>query len=526
MIAIALEFPAGRYHATPWRRHVNEGAVEWPPSPWRILRALVAVWKRSAAEISQAEVEAILRTLAEPPEFVLPKASTGHTRHFMPWYKKGPEDRTLVFDAFVTVPKSAHVLVRWPSASLDNDRIQLLGRIARNLNSLGRAESWCTAEIATDSATVSGFTCVPLNGDPPENWETIRVLCADPAYAFSSNGLVGHGRKSRSKTTLGAVPVNDPPWNLCVGTLQLEREGWSDPPGSKWVRYAQPRDCFKVELKQARCASRSAKIQVARFALDSTVLPQVTETLQVAEAARRTLIGIYGRLTEVNGVRGRSRVLSGKDERGKPLEDHTHAYYLPSDEDGDGRLDHLTVFACAGFTVEDRRALDHLRELRTGRDCEERHPLRLLLMGVGTTSEYTPGPLQSSRYWRSTTPYIATHYAKTRGRGRIDLRAPLQCESFLQDNLRGQLASLWPELFEQALPEVQIEPEWDLNHAFRVRGRWRSIEFQRFRSKPSDDGGRRLAGAFRLSFARLVRGPIAVGHSSHFGMGLFMPADK
>ncbi len=36
-------------------------------------------------------------------------------------------------------------------------------------------------------------------------------------------------------------------------------------------------------------------------------------------------------------------------------------------------------------------------------------------------------------------------------------------------------------------------------------------------------GARRLAGAFRLTFARPVRGPIALGWSSHFGMGLFVP---
>ncbi|MHC1769940.1 MAG: hypothetical protein AB9869_37600 [Verrucomicrobiia bacterium] len=31
-------------HATPWGRHVTEGAVEWLPSAWRILRAPVATW--------------------------------------------------------------------------------------------------------------------------------------------------------------------------------------------------------------------------------------------------------------------------------------------------------------------------------------------------------------------------------------------------------------------------------------------------------------------------------------------------
>ncbi len=31
MIEIAFRFTAGRYHATPWGRHVNEGVPEWPP---------------------------------------------------------------------------------------------------------------------------------------------------------------------------------------------------------------------------------------------------------------------------------------------------------------------------------------------------------------------------------------------------------------------------------------------------------------------------------------------------------------
>src|SRR3546814_11113755 len=44
MLALAFTFPAGRYHATHWERHVNEGAVVWPPEPWRVLRALIATW--------------------------------------------------------------------------------------------------------------------------------------------------------------------------------------------------------------------------------------------------------------------------------------------------------------------------------------------------------------------------------------------------------------------------------------------------------------------------------------------------
>lgn len=42
MPTVKLRFPGGRYHATPWGHHVNEGRIEWPPSPWRLLRAFIA----------------------------------------------------------------------------------------------------------------------------------------------------------------------------------------------------------------------------------------------------------------------------------------------------------------------------------------------------------------------------------------------------------------------------------------------------------------------------------------------------
>ena len=42
MTRILFSFPGGRYHATPWGSHVNEGLVEWPPSPWRLLRPFIA----------------------------------------------------------------------------------------------------------------------------------------------------------------------------------------------------------------------------------------------------------------------------------------------------------------------------------------------------------------------------------------------------------------------------------------------------------------------------------------------------
>ncbi|KAB2937867.1 MAG: type I-U CRISPR-associated protein Cas5/Cas6 [Phycisphaerae bacterium] len=540
MIAISFRFLAGRYHATPWGRHVNEGAVEWPPSPWRILRALVATWKRTQPDVPESDVKPILETLAaEAPEFVLPPASTGHTRHYMPWHKgwkpEAPEKaKTLVFDTFVTVSRDTALMVRWPNASLDDAQRQTLSRILENLNTLGRSESWCQATLLEGDATDALYqspererrVSLPLNGnDAPRNSEIVRLLCPDPDSAFANDRVVTVTRKTvgpgKNKQVIEErTTVYDPAWNLCMETLQLHKERWSDPPGSRWVQYTRPRDCFKIEpvARSRVTSSEQPRIQVARYALDSTVLPLVTETLPVAEAARRALMSIHGRIAEWNDVRGRSPVFSGKGEHGDPLSGHGHAFYLPTDEDGDGRLDHLTVFARSGFDDDERRALDRLRQLNTGRKGEARHPLRLLLLGMGTLAEYTPGPLRASRVWVSATPYIATRHAKTRGKDRIDISCQQARAEFLSADLREQIRAVCSDL---AAKDVEVEPLFD-GSAFRIAERWRPIEFRRSRSKPGDDGGRRMAGAFRLTFALALHGPIVLGWSSHFGMGLFV----
>jgi CRISPR-associated protein Csb2 len=235
-------------------------------------------------------------------------------------------------------------------------------------------------------------------------------------------------------------------------------------------------------------------------------------------------MGIYGRQNRENdGRNGRSSVFAGKDEQGNRLLGHTHAYYLPTDEDDDGRIDHLTVFARGGFNFGERRALDKLHDLRTGRKGEESHPLRLLVLGMSTHNEYKPGPLRASKVWISATPYLATRFAKTRGRDRIDLRLPQAQGAFLINDLREQLKVALPDM---DLEQIQIEPICDANGGFKVANRWRSIQFKRYRHKASDDGGRRLAGAFRLTFPAAISGPIALGHSSHFGMGLFVPVES
>jgi CRISPR-associated protein Csb2 len=250
---------------------------------------------------------------------------------------------------------------------------------------------------------------------------------------------------------------------------------------------------------------------IARFLLHAPVQPLVEDTLPLAEEFRHRL------LCEFKYVSGGlfSETLAGKNDAREPLRNHEHAFYLPADEDGDGRIDHVTVFAERGFGAEEVRALDRLRQLRFG----EGDPLRLMLVGLGSRADFRSPLFAPARTWVSATPFLASRYPKLRGTKRDRPEDHVTPQIFAMHVLRQELDRLRERRGD--LPAaVGIDP-------LNVLGRrnLRCIQFRRFRKKQGDDGGRRPSGAFRITFAAPVQGPLCLGHSCHFGLGLFLPGE-
>ncbi|MDP8244759.1 MAG: type I-U CRISPR-associated protein Csb2 [Candidatus Hinthialibacter antarcticus] len=550
MIAIALRFSAGRFHATPWGRHVNEGVPEWPPSPWRMLRSLIAAWKIKTREYSNEDVRPIVEAMLALPDFCLPAATSGHTRHYMPWNKSSPT--TLVFDAFVCVDREDELVALWPDAELDESQRNILSKILDNLGYFGRAESWCEARLLDDAdAAQRTPNCSPLNGEPPDkNQELVRVLCADPAQALSDEYVTEEITTGRGNNkTVVKQSQYDPSWNLCMETEQLHKERWSDPPGSQWVRYLRQSDCLSPTPKPKSARRRGPAIQVIRYALDSTVLPLLQDTLPMAEAARRALMGSFGRIQwnrehqgeplPPSGEWPKSELLSGKDASGTPLKGHGHAFYIPTDEDGDGRLDHLTVYCPQGFERGSGElvAADKIRTLMT---FDESKPLRVLLMGLGNANDYAPFPVRASRVWVSATPFIATRHPKAKGIKRDPepvLRDPV---AFLKQVLREELSRLAlrenMQAYQQAIDSAVITPLGENGNFMISPANWmtagkgssrsiRPIQFKKHRMRKKRESSLRC-GAFQIEFPVEVPGPILLGKNSHFGMGLFLPGDQ
>ena len=274
---------------------------------------------------------------------------------------------------------------------------------------------------------------------------------------------------------------------------------------------------------RVRSAKQPRLYTIARFAFDGAEdrppLPSITETLPLAEQVRQALLARCGDLARRRDaslpdtdIWRLSPAFWGKDEQGHPRTGHEHAFFLPADEDGDGRIDHLTVFAPMGLNALERQAIDTLRRLPFGNG----DPLPLLLIGLGRERDFRAPLLEESTVWLSATPFVATRYPKLRGQKRDQPENYTSPRNFVRHILHEELLRR-PQL--PGLASIKDEEAVGM-------GGLRPIQFKRCRSKPGDDGNRRPAGFFRITFTAPVAGPLCLGHACHFGLGLFLPASS
>lgn len=542
MLEIELRFPSGRFHATPWDHHVNEGVVEWPPSPWRLLRALIATWYLKSADDEApctSDDEDRLRSLiwalaAEPPVYVLPQGVPAHTRHYMPLYK---EATTKVLDTFLDVG-AAPLLVRWPEVELAPADRRLLTRLVTCLGYLGRAESWVEGTVRVEPGGEIAEV-VPVGASlpaPSAEAEIVRVLAPMRPGEFASwraaeisrreaRGLAekqdrAHARgkdSSREKLTakdrqrIAAALPNSLFEALQADTSALRKAGWSDPPGSRWLDYLRPSG--KVNPRPAprkpRRAPNSSRT-VARFALASAALPRLTEAVAVAERVRMAL------LKWADGA----AVFAGHDADG-PLRGHRHAFFLPEANGRQGHITHVTIYAAMEFEDQALRALHRLPKVWG----HGGHDIQTVLIGVGKPESFAGEDLEAgqcpllveSAVWVSRTPFIPTRHPKATRAGEPKLdETGLQIGSPEHD-LRRLLREL-----DRGYPEpLRVEPTAGTNLGGK-QVRWSAFRVQR------NDGGEgrrasRVGYGFRVEFPEPVRGPIAVGYGAHFGLGVFVP---
>jgi CRISPR-associated protein Csb2 len=472
---LAVRFPLGRYHANPWDRSVNEGAVEWPPSPWRILRALLATWHTRWPSLPSDTISGLIGALAEPPSYRTPPAWPGHTRHYLPGldHKKGETGHTdLTLDPFLFLGPDDELLVRW-TADLTSEQRAAVAKLAELMPYLGRAESVCEARLLDENPQPDEHWWLPgIKGD-----KTARLLA--PARPV----------------TLAALEV---------GTVEVRRQRRTVPPGTVWVSYATA-----GPLQQDRPSQRSVPgVEAVRFAVEGSVPLQATHGVLLADEAHR----VAGGLLERAGIPDdrRQRVLG----TGRALSGHRHAHWVPipgHDKRG-ARVESLVCWVPQTLRPEEVAAVIDPGSVSGQRGTPENGyrvrglpKVRLLFQAAGTIGQVAPELCGPARCWRTLTPYLPVRHRKR--------RKPFG--DFLIEDIRAELS--YREQF-RGLPVPVVTP---VDPDGGMPDRW-AREFRRYRLTENMSQSRPGLG-LQLGFPQEVTGPLLLGQLSHFGYGIFVP---
>lgn len=518
MTVISLRFLVGRVHATPWGRQVNEGIVEWPFSPWRILRALISTWHHKAKDaVSELTLRGVVEKLAaETPFFYLPRATTAHTRHYMPYIEGSKQKTTKIFDTFVHIQDGEPVEVSWPTVELAQPETEALHVLLERLGYFGRAESLVEAKLREEPAHSPNARPLLDGALAGNNEELVRIIAPmsstdyriwrdgyETAMAATSPKPVkkGTGKARASDSSLPAGIFEA----LLADTGDLKRSGWSQPPGARWIDYARPQNVFEMRTKARVSAPAGPLPTVARFAVTSQVLPRLTQAVSVAERVHQSLVKLSGN----------APVFTGLDPEGRPLKTHEHARILCEPAGERNSITRITLYAPMGFDANARQALDQLRRVWG----HGGHDLQLILLGLGQASDFAgldPSRDQSpllveASEWKSLTPFVPTRHRKSHHNG-----GPKRDEYGLQ--IGSPEHDLCRLIADSGLPRpAAIRPM----SAGRRELHW--LSFQRERKYGSGIHAGLIGYGFVLTFQKPVRGPLTFGYASHFGLGVFVP---
>jgi CRISPR-associated protein Csb2 len=408
----------------------------------------------------------------------------------MPWIKDSKNTTTLIFDTFVVMDKKTGISIIWPNIDLDKENFELLVHLCQDVSYFGRSETWCRMYIDDNPPLPN---CYPLcQGQPvPEGSELVRILA--PADFNPINLLE----------------------SLMVETGDLRNnQKKSQPPNSQWLTYLRPKNAL-IAVPPVRIPKLPLMNEyfAARYVLDRKPLPRVQETLRVGEMTRVVAMGCYGRLNSGSV----SSTLSGKVD-GKPMASHQHAYYLPSDEDHDGFIDHLTVYSPVSFDEREKQALASIRTIPMG-DAENK--LQVLFLGFATKDDLIEIPhlFGPGRYWTSSTPLVLTRYPKFHSNGSPKINERGQQKDGVEDQIHREWEQV--RMTNTDLPHLvncRLEPRLLISEQKSIR--WLEFAIKRSRVKGVTSG---LIYGVTLEFEEPVHGPMAFGYSCHFGLGLLIP---
>lgn len=501
-VVLKQVFPVGRFHATPWRVNpFDDPYGEWPPSPWRLVRAVVARWyqwaRESPTERQIGEIDGLAKALCTSHyKFYLPPLARRGSpfRQYFPaefgWIPKLKKqagvrsyNRSLAQDNYWCTAPSDEGAVWWflEGDHWNKDLLEILDGCLERITYFGRAES---------------FTCIR------------RVTCDTP----EPNCVL------RESFTAGAVPVLVPKNDARREDIERVTDDPNNvkrsvPLGARVLYAVRPPGVrIREEPLSTRLPGRTNLIQ---FAIGWNVAPKLRVVARLTSRLRDAVLCELLRM-KTNGacwvwsraprdVREQVALLIGKDADGRPLQGHQHAEFLAWCEDGVPTRLLVWREGCA-FDREEERAIlaAAARELSWSAGGSDADAWKVRLLPLDPSVPSPPGfDRKPAQVWESITPYVPPRHHLRRGKLRDREAIPAQVRRELA--LRG-----FPNAAEVEVEVIDI-------------GTWVAVYIPPSKRSRQAFLGDRRGYRLRLQFSQAVSGPLRLGHSSTFGLGLFRP---
>ena len=508
-IVLRQSFPLGRFHANPWRTFPFEDPHgEWPPSPWRLLRATLA---RSY----QLEREQGVDCEAWRASLVGAFCTSKIGWHLPPFSWRGPPLRQYQPAEFSWDPPNRTKRVKGRPVNIPaemkyrptlvQDNYWLIDRSKAHDGLvwwLMEGEHWSDDDLDLLDASLDRMTYF---GRAEAITEIKRV--EELPKGVNTNCVLEQLPSSDS------VPVLVPTKDATLAQVQAVTDDPSVknstvPPGARWMRATRPVKP-RVKLRRSRTRPR-VPIRLVQFAIGSRVSPPRKSIVTLTSRFRGRVIGEFlggswKRATEAQ--RNAVRLLTGKEADGSPLRDsrHPHSRFGILFDRETGKVARLLVWRDEPFTDNEQHAILRAAERELPLSYPRRgtaDPWTVKLVPLDSGVPPPPGFDEGTyRQWESETPYVPSRHMYDR-RGRVKVGESVE------DQVRRELKSQGYDTSGLTI-SVEEAAEWTRIH-----------EPQRIRDQPTNND--RRGYRVSLDFRDPVSGPIALGHSSHFGLGLFV----
>lgn len=476
---LEIRFPLGRYHATRWDGGANTSDVEWPPSPWRILRALLATRHTRWPDLDAGVTERLLRALGTPSAYRTPAIHAGSSRHYMPLVGHRTDSsgaRSQVIDAFLAVDRSEQVLVQW-SVDLSQDDRATLRKLFELVPYLGRSESLCQMTLLDDEEIVD------------QRWWRLGVVGPDVEQV-----------QLLTPTTVSLAVLEQ----TTIGVRKARR---ALPPDTATVVFGRARPLVPLG---ARAASvRGSRVPALRFELAGPVHLRARSAVLAADAMHGTISRILSNsgIDPVETAATMGLQPDGSIRHGP--HQHLHIFTVPTQPNRDPRrplaantpTDTIVLWSPEGFRADVAAAIiDGARSLFVHAHLQDELPSRpILFSGSGELADVYPPLLGRAAKWISWMPYLLVRHRKK-----------------AQDDWDFIVDDVQREVSRRGLGDVTVHPCHEEGSAGQI------AQFRRRRN--GQNAPLRRRGVYvRLEFSKLVTGPVALGQLSHFGYGVFVP---